>query len=62
MIRVVLAHDAATAWLEILPELRVSFRDEVEVDAFVIRAAAAGLQIVAEGTDVVATRREGTLA
>lgn len=52
--RIVLAHDAGTAWLEILPELRTVFRDEVEVDAFVLRAAAAGLRIVAEGSDLVA--------
>jgi len=53
-LRIVLAHDAGAAWLEILPELRTSFRDEVDVDAFILRATAIGLQVVAEGTDVVA--------
>ena len=47
---IVLAQDARAAWLEILPELRVSFRDEAEVDAFLRRAAAAGLELRAENS------------
>lgn len=56
--RIILSHDAACAWLEALPELRVSFRDEVDVDNFVMRATAAGFQVKAEGTDLVAQARE----
>lgn len=48
MTRVVLAHDASAAWLEQLPELRASFDNDAEVDAFVERVANAGLQLVVE--------------
>ena len=57
--RIILARDASAAWLELLPELRVSFRNEAEVDNFVRRAALAGLQIRAEDTNVVAFFKPG---
>ena len=53
MLTIILARDASAAWLELLPELRVSFRDDAEVDAFVERAVQRGLLVKAEGTDVV---------
>lgn len=62
MIRIILAHDASAAWLEVLPELRVSFRDEVEVDAFILRAASAGFHIVAEGSELVAQLAHRTIS
>jgi len=55
MSRVVLAHDSAAAWLEQLPELRASFDNDAEVDAFAERVAAAGLQLVVEGPPTVAS-------
>ena len=54
MSRIVLSHDARTAWLESMPELQTAFKHEGELNEFVMRAALAGHQLVAEGTDVVA--------
>ena len=48
-VRIILAHNATAAWLEQLPELRTSFDNDAEVDAFAERVANAGLQLVVEG-------------
>lgn len=58
---IILARDASAAWLELLPELRVSFRDDAEVDAFVERAAQRGLLIKAEGTALIAGAPEPSI-
>lgn len=59
MNRIILARDASAAWLEVLPELRISFATDAEVDQFVERAALAGMQIKAEGTECVAVLPRG---
>lgn len=46
--RIVLAHDGCSAWLEVLPELRASFKHEGELGELMRRAAYVGMQIVAE--------------
>lgn len=53
MNRIVLAHDGRSAWLEIVPELRTSFRHEGELHEFARRVAERGFVIVADAQDVV---------
>lgn len=46
--RIILAQDASHAYVELLPELRVSLRTEADVDTFITRAARHGFVVAAE--------------
>jgi hypothetical protein len=53
--RIVLANDGRSAWLETLPELRISFKHEGEAAAFAHHAAQHGYQVVADAPVATAT-------